>query len=59
LLGQAGFEDVERAEFGQSRHEPLRGVDTHEMGQLSGLVVCVDAVKPRSGASPRGTAAAA
>jgi predicted SAM-dependent methyltransferase len=46
LLAHAGFEEVERAEFGQSRHEPLRGIDTHEMGKLRALVVCVDAVKP-------------
>jgi hypothetical protein len=58
LLSQSGFEDVERAEFGESRHELLRGVDTHEMGELSGLVVCVDAVKPRSAGNPRGTGAA-
>ena len=47
LLTGAGFEQVERTEFGSSRHALLRGVDTHEMGELSGLVVCVDAVKPQ------------
>jgi predicted SAM-dependent methyltransferase len=52
LLAEAGFEQMERAAFSESRHELLRGVDTHEMGELSGLVVCVDAVKPRSAAIP-------
>jgi predicted SAM-dependent methyltransferase len=59
LLGDAGFEHVERAEFGESRHELLRAVDTHEMGELSRLVVCVDAVKPPSGGSPGATGGAA
>jgi predicted SAM-dependent methyltransferase len=52
LLGDAGFEQIERAEFGDSRHALLRGVDTHEMGELAGLVVCVDALRPLSAASP-------
>jgi predicted SAM-dependent methyltransferase len=52
LLGDAGFEQVERVEFGESRHPALRGVDTHAMGELSKLVVCVDAVRPPAEASP-------
>jgi predicted SAM-dependent methyltransferase len=51
LLREAGFEEIERTAFGESTHAVLRGVDTHEMGELSGLVVCVDAVRPPSGAS--------
>lgn len=47
LLTDAGFEQVERAAFGESRHDVLSGVDMHDVGELSGLVVCVDAVKPR------------
>jgi predicted SAM-dependent methyltransferase len=46
LLDEAGFVEIERAEFGESRHDALRGIDTHEMGELQALVVCVDAVKP-------------
>jgi predicted SAM-dependent methyltransferase len=46
LLREAGFDEVERVEFGQSRHELLRGVDRHDVDVLSPLVVCVDAVKP-------------
>jgi predicted SAM-dependent methyltransferase len=45
LLEEAGFEQVERAAFGESRHEALRGIDTHDMDELHGLVVCADAVK--------------
>ena len=52
LLREAGFEEIERARFGESRHAALRGVDTHEMDELSSLVVCVDAVKPRGPTSP-------
>jgi predicted SAM-dependent methyltransferase len=48
LLRQAGFEQIERAAFGESRHPALRGIDRHEAGDLSSLVVCVDAVKPGS-----------
>jgi predicted SAM-dependent methyltransferase len=51
LLREAGFEEIERTPFGRSRHAVLRGVDTHDMGELSELVVCVDAVKPPSGAN--------
>jgi len=51
VLREAGFEQIERAAYGESRHPVLRGVDTHEMGELSRLVVCVDAVKPPSAAS--------
>jgi predicted SAM-dependent methyltransferase len=46
LLRDAGFLEVERAEFGESRHATLRGIDRHDAGELSALVVCVDAVKP-------------
>jgi predicted SAM-dependent methyltransferase len=50
LLADAGFEQIERAGFGQSRHEVLRGVDGHDVGELEALVVAVDAVKPGAGA---------
>ena len=46
LLREAGFEDIARAEFGQSEHQILRGVDTHDMDDLGHTVVAVDAVKP-------------
>jgi predicted SAM-dependent methyltransferase len=46
LLGEAGFERAERARFGESSHEVLRGIDTHEVGALERAVVTVDAVKP-------------
>jgi predicted SAM-dependent methyltransferase len=46
LLADAGFEEVERAQFGASRHSPLAGVDRHEVGPLLHLVLIVDAVKP-------------
>jgi predicted SAM-dependent methyltransferase len=52
LLTEAGFDQVERVEFGESRHPALRGVDTHAMGELSKLVVCVDAVRPPEAAGP-------
>jgi predicted SAM-dependent methyltransferase len=46
LLAEAGFEQIERVEFGQSRHALLRGIDRHDMGRLRALAVGVDAVKP-------------
>jgi predicted SAM-dependent methyltransferase len=46
LLTQAGFDQVERVAFGESRHPQLSGIDTHDMGSLADLVVCVDAVRP-------------
>lgn len=46
LLERAGFEQIERVEFGQSRHDLLRGIDTHPVDELSHIVVGVDAVKP-------------
>jgi predicted SAM-dependent methyltransferase len=46
LLREAGFEQIERAEFGESRHPVVRGIDRHDVGELSALVVAVDAVKP-------------
>ena len=46
LLGDAGFAEVERASFGRSRHDVLAGVDTHDVGELEGIVLVVDAVKP-------------
>jgi predicted SAM-dependent methyltransferase len=45
LLEDAGFEQVERTRFNRSRHDLLNGTDTHDMGELEPLVVCVDAVK--------------
>jgi predicted SAM-dependent methyltransferase len=47
LLTDAGFVEIERASFGQSRHPELRAIDTHDVGELEHLVVAVDAVKPR------------
>lgn len=46
LLSEQGFEQIERVEFGQSRHDVLRGIDTHPVDELSHIVVGVDAVKP-------------
>jgi predicted SAM-dependent methyltransferase len=46
LLLEAGFRDVERAAFNDSRHAELAGTDRHDMGRLDRLVLCVDAVKP-------------
>jgi predicted SAM-dependent methyltransferase len=46
LLEQAGFEQIELAEFGQSRHDALRGVDRHDGGPLNELTLALDAVKP-------------
>lgn len=47
LLEEAGFESIELAEFGQSRHPALRGIDIHDAGErLRSLVVAVDAVRP-------------
>lgn len=58
LLAQAGFEQIERVGFGESRHPLLSGIDTHGMGELSDLVVCVDAVRPPASASqPAGASA--
>jgi predicted SAM-dependent methyltransferase len=51
LLHQAGFEEVERVEFGNSRHQPLDGVDRHDVGALASTVVGVDAVKPANPAA--------
>jgi predicted SAM-dependent methyltransferase len=46
MLGQAGFERIERAAFRESSHPVLRGVDTHDVDELRHTVVAVDAVKP-------------
>lgn len=46
LLGECGFEQIERTRFGESRHSILAGTDTHDMGKLEGLLLCLDAVKP-------------
>jgi predicted SAM-dependent methyltransferase len=48
LLEDAGFEQIERTGFNQSRYDLLNGTDTHNMGELEPLVVCVDAVKRTS-----------
>jgi predicted SAM-dependent methyltransferase len=48
LLERAGFEQIERASFNQSRHSLLNATDTHDVGELEPLVVCVDAVKRTS-----------
>ena len=49
LLGAAGFEQIERVAYGESRHPELVGTDSHFMDALEPIVLCVDAVKPRSG----------
>ncbi|MEA2459438.1 MAG: hypothetical protein QOC95_2410 [Thermoleophilaceae bacterium] len=59
LLSEAGFVQVERAEFGQSRHPVLSDVDRHDTGELRALVVCVDAVRPPDAGARRAPAAAA
>ena len=46
MLLAAGFQHVRRARFGESGHELLAGIDTHDMGALNELVVAVDAIKP-------------
>jgi len=46
MLAAAGFERIQRARFGDSEHEVLRGVDCHDGGPLNALVLTVDAVKP-------------
>jgi predicted SAM-dependent methyltransferase len=46
LLEEAGFARIEEAAFGDSRHAALVGVDRHPMGELQGLVICLDAVRP-------------
>jgi predicted SAM-dependent methyltransferase len=47
LLEEAGLAEVERSEFGRSRHTVLSGIDTHDDGEaLRGLVFALDAVKP-------------
>jgi predicted SAM-dependent methyltransferase len=47
MLEEAGFAEIERAEFGRSRHAVLTGIDTHDDGEaLRSLVFALDAVKP-------------
>jgi predicted SAM-dependent methyltransferase len=46
LLAEAGFERIERVEFGETAHPVLRGVDRHDTGELRALVLGIDAVKP-------------
>ena len=46
LLGEAGFEQVERVAYGLSTHAELAGTDSHFMDALAPIVLCVDAVKP-------------
>jgi len=45
-LEDAGFAEVERAAYGESRHPVLRGVDRHDPRPLQELVLWVDAVRP-------------
>ena len=52
LLTEAGFADVERTGFNQSRHPELEGTDSHDPGELEPLVLCVDAVKQVAVTSP-------
>jgi predicted SAM-dependent methyltransferase len=51
LLREAGFEQIERAEYGQSRHAVLRGIDRHDPDPLFTFTLAIDAVKPAA-ASP-------
>jgi predicted SAM-dependent methyltransferase len=46
ILDEVGFVDVERTPFGVSRYPRLAGTDSHDMGALSSVVLCVDARKP-------------
>lgn len=46
MLAAAGFERIQRARFGESEHDVLRGVDCHDGGPLNDLVLAVDALKP-------------
>lgn len=55
LLREAGFEQIERAKYCQSRHGVLRGIDRHDPDPLFTFVFAVDAVKPKGG-SIRGAA---
>jgi predicted SAM-dependent methyltransferase len=48
LLEAAGFGEVERTRFAQSKHPVLDKTDSHDPEELEPLVVCVDAVKSRS-----------
>jgi predicted SAM-dependent methyltransferase len=45
LLTEAGFDEVEEAPFGSSRHPLLDGIDRHDPDGLERSVLCVDAVK--------------
>jgi predicted SAM-dependent methyltransferase len=51
LLEDFGFTRVERAEFSESRHDLLRGLERHDVGELGETVLSVDAVKPLHGRS--------
>jgi predicted SAM-dependent methyltransferase len=53
MLSEAGFEQIERAAFGESNHQLLRGIDTHGMGELQSAAIAVDAVKPQPSAGGR------
>jgi predicted SAM-dependent methyltransferase len=46
LLTDAGFVEIERAAFGESRHPELSATDGHDPGELRALVLYVDARKP-------------
>jgi predicted SAM-dependent methyltransferase len=47
LLEAAGFAEIEHAEFGESTHEQLRGIDTHDNGpEMRYQAFALDAVKP-------------
>jgi predicted SAM-dependent methyltransferase len=47
MLEEAGFTQIERAEFGNSRHPVLSGIDTHDDGELlRDQVFALDAVQP-------------
>jgi predicted SAM-dependent methyltransferase len=45
LLANVGFSEIERTPFNHSRHATLNGTDSHDLGELAQLVVCVDGVK--------------
>ena len=59
MLEQAGFVEPRRCAFGESEHAVLRGIDRHDPEGLGHLVLCVEAVKPRTRAAPRSSGSAA
>jgi predicted SAM-dependent methyltransferase len=46
LLDDAGFTNIERTMFGESRHDVLSGTDSHDLHPISEIGLYVDAVRP-------------